>query len=131
MAPAICLVLGAAVGFSILEPGNFGIVIVPAALLLLGLFLLQGDRHTRVLRIGAFLLGGGLGGAAPLLALVIRIGNICDGTAHPTPHPGGGFSYECYSVETLWALIPYGALVCLGGLMLFRSRRQRAASTTA
>ena len=122
--------LGAALGFALLEFGVFGIVIVPGTLLLLGLSLLHGDRRTRVQRIGAFLLGAGLGGAAPLFVLVVRIGNICNGTAHLKPQRGGEFSYECYSMETLWALLAYGALACLGALTLFRARRPRAEPTT-
>ena len=101
---------------------------LPATLLLLGLFLLQADRRTRLQRIGAFLLAGGIGGAAPLLALVVRIRNVCGGSGQVGSSSGGGGSYECYSIETLWALIPYGTVLCLGVLLLFLAWRRRAES---
>ena len=123
-----CLVLGALLGFFLLEPGIFAIVFLPATLLLLGLFLIQADRRMRLQRIGAFLLGGGIGGAAPLLALVVRIGNVCSGSGQVGSSSGGPGSYECYSIETLWALIPYGTVFCLGALLLFLAWRQRAQS---
>ena len=103
---ALCLFIGAVLGFSLLEPGIFRVLFLPATLLLLGLFLIQADRRTRLQRIGAFLLGGGIGGAAPLLALVVRIRNVCSGSGQVGSSSGGGASYECYSIETLWALIP-------------------------
>jgi hypothetical protein len=124
-----CLVVGAVLGFFLPEFGVLGIVVLPASLLLLGLFLVQGDTRARLRRIGAFLIGGGVGGTAPLLALVIRIGNICPGTVQP--QRAGVLSYACYSIETLWALIGYGAIVCLGVLLIFLARRQGAEPTTA
>jgi hypothetical protein len=124
IALAACLALGAVLGLSLLEFGILGFVTAPAALLALGLILLQSDRRTRLQRVGAFLLGGGIGGTAPLLSLVVRIGNICGGNVQAKSQPGGGASYECYSIETLWALIPYGALLCVGGFMLFVAWRQ-------
>ncbi len=115
-------------GFSLLESGIFSILFLPATLLLLGLFLMQADRRTRLQRIGAFLLGGGIGGAAPLLALVVRIRNVCGVSGQVGSSSGGGGSYECYSIETLWALIPYGTVLCLGVLLLFLAWRMRAES---
>lgn len=127
LAMAAYLALGALLGLSPLELGVYGILI--AAATLLALFVAQGDKLTRLQRIGAFLVGGGLGGIVLLLSIVVRIGNICGGNAQPTPLPGGGSSYECYSIETLWGLIPYGAIAFLGGLMLFLAWRQRTEST--
>jgi len=128
IALAVCLALGAVLGLSLLEFGILGFVTAPAALLALGLFLLQRDRRTRLQRVGAFLLGAGISGTAPLLSLVVRIGNICAGNAEAKPLSGGGASYECYSIETLLALIPYGALLCVGGSILFVAwRRSRGA----
>jgi hypothetical protein len=121
------LVLGALLSLSPLEIGVYGIVI--AATTLLGLFVAQGDNLTRLERIGAYLFGGGIGGIVLLLSIVVRIGNICGGSAQATPLPGGGASYECYAVETLWALLPYGALAGLGILMLFLAWRRRSEST--
>ena len=48
-----CFVLGGVLGFFLLEPGIFAIAVLPATLLLLGLFLIQADRRTRLQRIGA------------------------------------------------------------------------------
>ena len=115
-------------GFFLLESGVFSILFLPATLLLLGLFLMQADRRTRLQRIGAFLLGGGIGGAAPLLALVVRIRNVWGGSGQVGSSSGGGGSYECYSIETLWALIPYGTVLCLGVLLLFLAWRKQAES---
>ena len=123
-----CFVLGGVLGFFLLEPGIFAIAVLPATLLLLGLFLIQADRRTRLQRIGAFLLGGGIGGAAPLLALVVRIRNVCSGGGQVGSSSGGGGSYECYSIETLWALIPYGTVLFLGLLLLFLGWRKRGES---
>ena len=128
MAQIACLILGALLGFSLLEPSISTLLFLPAALLLLGLLLIQADRRTRLQRIGAFLLGGGIGGAAPLLALVVRIRNVCSGSGQVGSSSGAGGSYECYSIETLWALIPYGTVFCLGALLLFLAWRQRAQS---
>lgn len=123
VAMAAYLVLGALLSLSPLEIGVYGIVI--AAATVLGLFVAQGDNLNGLQRIGAYLVGGGIGGIALLLSIVVRIGNTCGGTARATPLRGGGASYECYSIETLWALVPYSAFVCLGGLMLFLAWRRR------
>src|ERR1700694_5595428 len=128
VALAACLALGAVLGLSILEFGVLGFVTAPTTLLALGLFLLHSDTRSRLQRIGAFILGAGIGGAASLLSLVIRIGSVCGGYAQPKPLPGGGGSYECYSIETLWALIPYVGFVFLGGSMLFIGWRGKRAA---
>ena len=121
LAIATYLVLGALLGLSPLEFGVYGIVI--AAATLLALFVAQGDKVTRLQRIGAFLVGRGIGGIVLLLSIIVRIRNICGGHAQLPRLPGGGFSYECYSSDTLWGLVPYGALLCLGALMLFLVHR--------
>jgi hypothetical protein len=128
IATAGYLALGALLGFSPLELGVFGLAIF--ALTLLALSRTSGDRGSRLRRIGAFLFGGGIGGMVLLLSIVVRIGNICGANnGRPTVLPVGNASYDCYSIETLWALIPYGALVCLGGLLLFLAWRERTEST--
>ena len=122
LAIAVYLVLGALLGVAPLQIGLYGIVIGVVGLL--ALFVAQGDRRTRQERIGAYLLGSGGGGVVWLLSIVLRLRYVCD-----TTHPQRGiFSIPCYSIETLWALIPYGALVCLGALLLFLAWRQRAES---
>jgi len=122
LAIAVYLVLGALLGVAPLQIGHYGIVIGVVGLL--ALFVAQGDRLTRQQRIGAYLLGSGGGGVVWLLSIVLRLRYVCD-----TTHPQRGiFSIPCYSIETLWALIPYGALVCLGALLLFLAWRQRAES---
>jgi uncharacterized membrane protein YfcA len=42
-----CLVLGAALGFALLESGILAFIVLPGALLVLGISLLQSDRRTR------------------------------------------------------------------------------------
>ena len=128
LAIATYLVLGALLGLSPLEIGVYGIVL--AAATLLGLFVAQGDKLTRLQRIGAFLVGSGIGGIVLLLSIVVRIRNICGGHAQLTRLPGGGFSYECYSIDTLWGLIPYAGLLGLGGLMLVLAWRRPTESPT-
>ena len=122
LAIAVYLVLGALFGAAPLQIGLSGIVIAAAGLL--ALFVAQRDRLTRLQRIGAYLVGSGGGGVVWLLSIVLRLRYVCD-----TTHPQRGiYSIPCYSIETLWALIPYGALLCLGGLLLLRAGRQRTES---
>lgn len=123
LATAAYATLGALLGLSPAEIGIYGLVL--AAATLLGLFFAQGDHLNRLVRIGAYLVGAGLGGMVLLLSLIATVRNVCGGPGVVTRLPGGGGSYECYSVETLWALIPYGAIACLGALMLFLAWSRR------
>jgi len=122
LAITVYLVLGALLGLAPLQIGLYGIVI--AAVGSLALFVAQGDRLTRLQRIGAYLVGSGSGGMVWLLSIVLRLRYVCD-TTQPQRGP---FSIPCYPIETLWALIPYGAVLCLGALLLFLAWRQRAQS---
>src|ERR1700694_5497230 len=127
VALAACLALGAVLGLSILEFGVLGFVTAPATLLALGLFLLQSDTRTRLQTDWRFhprrwnrrrRIAG-----VPRYPHRERLRWI---RSAKTPAGGGG-SYECYSIETLWALIPYVAFVCLGGFMLFIGLRGKRA----
>ena len=124
LASASYATLGALLGLSPAEIGIYGLVLAVATLL--GLFIAQADSLTRLTRIGAYLVGGGIGGLVLLLSLIVRIRNVCSTNGAVTTVSGtGSGSYECYSVETIWALIPYGAVACLGALMLFLAWRRR------
>jgi protein-S-isoprenylcysteine O-methyltransferase Ste14 len=113
-----------ALSLSPLELGIFGFVLAVATLI--GLVWFQGDNLSRLQRIGAYLVGGGVGGIVLLGSIVVTIRNICgEPGGRQVQLAGGGVSYECYSVETLWAIIRYAALACLGGLMLFLAWRRR------
>jgi len=119
---AVYLVLGALLGLAPLQIGPSGIVVAAAGLL--AVFVTQGGRLTRLQRIGAYLVGSGGGGVVWLLSIVLRLRYVCD-----TTRPQRGiYSIPCYSIETLWALIPYGTVFCLGALLLFLAWRQRAQS---
>ena len=117
------VVLGAVLWFLPLEFGTFGLLLAITTLVAI---LARGDTITRFRKTGAYLLGGGISGAVVLLSVIIRIRNVCG-------MPGGqiqtstGTSYECYSTETLWFLLPYALLVCLGALLLFLAWRRAPA----
>lgn len=107
-----------------MELGTFGVLLAGATLAIV----VQASSVTRLQRAGAYLIGGGIGGFVVLLSVVVRVRNIC-GTGGGQVQSASGTSYECFSVETLWFLLSYGALACLGALMMFLARRRRATST--
>jgi hypothetical protein len=119
----VFVILGAVLWFLPLEFGTLGLLLAIATLVAI---LARGDTVARLRKTGAYLLGGGISGAAVLLADIIRIRNVC-GTPGGQVQTSTGTSYACYSIGTLWFLLPYALLVCLGALLLFMAWRRAPA----
>jgi hypothetical protein len=123
-APAVAAygVLGAIVWASPLELGTLGLLLTLA--ILVAIAAVHGSTANRLQRVGAYLVGGSIGGPLLLLSAILRVRNVCaPGGQVQTPT---GTSYACYPVETLWFFLPYVVLAFLGALMLFLARKRLA-----
>jgi hypothetical protein len=115
------LVLGGVLGVLPLEFGTIAQLLALATLLALAVT--PGGRLSRLLRTGAYLVGAGVTGIVLLGWDVLRIRNIC-GTPGGQVQTPTGTSYDCYSIETLWFVLAYGALACVGTVLLYLDWRR-------
>ncbi|TMC27556.1 MAG: hypothetical protein E6J32_10440 [Chloroflexi bacterium] len=105
-----------------MEFGTFGLLF--AGSILVAIVTVKGVTSTRLQRVGAYLLGGGIGGTAILLSAIVRIRNVC-GTPGGQVQTPSGTSYACYPIETVRFFLPYAVLVCLGAVILFLAWKRR------
>jgi hypothetical protein len=123
-APAVpaYTVLGALIWAVPLELGTLGVLLAIA--ILVAIVAVHGTTANRLQRVGAYLVGGSIGGPLFLLSAILRVRNVCaPGGQVQTPT---GTSYACYQIETLWFFLPYAVLACLGAVMLFVARKRLA-----
>ena len=64
-------------------------------------------------------------------SVLMRIRNLC-GTPGGQVQTATGTSYACYSIDTLWFVVAYGVVACVGTLLLYLGWRQgtRSAQVT-
>jgi len=130
--------VGAFVGLTPLELGILGLSLAGCALV--AVISLPGSASIRLERVGGYLIGAGGAGVVLLLSIVVRIKNVCGsggvfGTGGSVSGSAGGNSlastiraYECYSRETLTAVVLYAAFICLGLVLMLVARRKPAQS---
>jgi hypothetical protein len=119
---AAYVVLGAVVWAVPLELGTIGLLL--AAAILVAIVVVQGSITNRLQRLGAYLVGGSIGGPLFLLSAILRVRNVCAPGGHvQTP---AVTAYACYPIETLWFFLPYVLLACLGALMLLLAHKRMA-----
>jgi hypothetical protein len=115
------LVLGGILGALPLEFGTLALLVALATLLALAAT--RGGRISRLQRSGAYLVGAGVTGIVILGSVVVRIKNLC-GTPGGQVQTASGTSYDCFSIDTLWFVLAYGLLACVGTLLLYLDWRQ-------
>lgn len=123
-APAVAayIVLGALVWAVPLELGTMGLLLAIA--ILVAIVAVHGTTANRLQRVGAYLVGGSIGGPLFLLSAILRVRNVCGAPGGQVQTPTGT-SYACYPIETLWFFLPYALLACLGAVMLFVARKRQ------
>lgn len=129
--------VGAFLGLTPLEFGTIGLSL--SVVMLLVLLISPSGRPIRMQRVGSYLLGAGGAGVILLLALVIRIKNVCGsagvfgigGSVSGSASGTGSSGFECYSAVTLVGVVVYAALGCAGVIILVLGRRTGGADIRA
>ncbi len=121
--------VGAFLGLTPLEFGTIGLSL--SVVMLLALLISPSARPIRMERVGSYLFGAGGAGVVLLLALVVRIKNVCGsggifglgGSISGSAGGTGSSGYECYSAVTLLGVLVYAALACVGVVILVLGTR--------